>query len=343
MKKFFYLILIIFTINAYGQTPNAFRYQASIQNNNGSPMANKNVSIRISVLKSDRDRERVYAEYQNVTTDEFGMINIMIGKGNAISGNFSQLNWGDDEYFLRIEMDDMGDSQFKQLSEVQLLSVPYALHAKTADNVDDADADAENELQQLSLDGQELSISNGNTVTLPADGDSDSANEIQTLTYSSGQLSISNGNSVTIATTNVPTATDQPIPVAFRGVQLFVHPGDNASAITFGAFSATGASSDADGQANSAAIVAALGDGSYAAKVCDDLVAFGFEDWYLPSRAELDAINKQSYLLADYGLEGYWSSTETADNKAYTIDFMYGSLSDDTKNQPRRAVCVRKD
>lgn len=343
MKKVLVLTFLLASISLFGQTPNTFRYQASIQNNSGSPMANKNVSIRISVLKSQMQKERVYAEYQNITTDQFGMINLMIGKGNVISGNFGQINWGNDEYFLRIEMDETGDSQFKLLSEVQLLSVPYALHAKTADNVDDADANAQNELQLLTINGQELSISNGNTITLPSDGDSDATNEIQTLNYTSGQLSISGGNAVTIVTGSTPPPTDQPVPIVFRGEHLFVHPGDNSTGTIFGVFTATSATSDSDGQSNTEAITAALGAGTYAAKICDDLSAYGFDDWYLPSRAELDAIYKQNYLIADYTLEGYWSSTETATNKAWSIDFLNGTLSDDTKNQTRRCVCVRKD
>jgi len=52
--------------------------------------------------------------------------------------------------------------------------------------------------QTLSLNGTQLSITNGNSVTLPPDGDSDPGNELQTLALSGSTLSISNGNSLTL-------------------------------------------------------------------------------------------------------------------------------------------------
>ncbi len=52
---------------------------------------------------------------------------------------------------------------------------------------------------------------------------------------------------------------------------------------------------DYNGESNTTAIVAQLGDytpagstfNSYAAKLCDDLVAYGYDDWYLPAAGEL--------------------------------------------------------
>ncbi len=41
----------------------------------------------------------------------------------------------------------MQGSGYQNLSASQLLSVPYALHAKTAENVDDADTDPTNEIE----------------------------------------------------------------------------------------------------------------------------------------------------------------------------------------------------
>lgn len=103
-----------------------------------------------------------------------------------------------------MESDENGGSDFKLLSEAELLSVPNALHAKSADNVNNADTDATNEIQKLSLDKNILSISNGNSIMLSLD-------------------------------TKVPV-TDAPIPIAFRGSQIFAHPVDNAQSIIFGEF-----------------------------------------------------------------------------------------------------------
>lgn len=409
MNKFTIVLIVlafICSFEAEAQSPASFRYQASLQSSTGAPLSSKDVTFMVSILKSATEKQRVYAEFHSVKTDQFGMVAIEIGKGNPVYKTFTEITWGKDDHFLRVEMDELGGTQFKLLNEVQLLSVPYALHARTADIVDDADADPNNELQSLSLEGRELvisggnrvylpeyqtliledrnlSISNGNTVELPdsqtlalkglelsiSNGNTIELPDFQTLTLQGQQLSISNGNEVTLPentdnqslsidgnrlsisngnTIELPSATDapdpsQPVPVLFRGKKIQVHTIDNADAIVFGPFASTGADSDYDGQANTTALVSAYGDGSYAAKVCDDLSAFGHDDWYLPSRAELDAIVKQNYLIADYELDGYWSSTETTSNKAWSINFTDGIPSDINKNQNKRCRCIRTE
>jgi hypothetical protein len=87
----------------------------------------------------------------------------------------------------------------------------------------DGDSNPSNELQSLTINGDTLSISGGNGITLPADGDSNPSNEIQSLSISGNTLSISGGNSVTLPGTTdvwVNTAGDQ-----MTGNLVFV--GDN--------------------------------------------------------------------------------------------------------------------
>jgi microcystin-dependent protein len=81
----------------------------------------------------------------------------------------------------------------------QLLSVPYALYAaKSANAADDKDKDSTNEIQNLSLNGTQLSISKGNAIALGGvvDLDADPTNEVQTLTIIGDSLKISNGNGI---------------------------------------------------------------------------------------------------------------------------------------------------
>jgi len=64
------------------------------------------------------------------------------------------------------------------------------------------------------------------------------------------------------------------------------------------------------GKANTDAIVASQGGGSYAAKLCYDLVLGGYDDWYLPSKDELDKLYLHQKVIG--GFSGfYWSSSET--------------------------------
>ena len=65
------------------------------------------------------------------------------------------------------------------------------------------------------------------------------------------------------------------------------------------------------GAANTAAIVAALGSGSYAAQLCADLILGGYDDWFLPSWDELNLMRANLYLqsLGGFSLSSYWSSS----------------------------------
>jgi uncharacterized protein (TIGR02145 family) len=79
-------------------------------------------------LQGSATGNAVYTETHSATTDGYGLINLEIGKGTVTLGTFSGINWGTSTYFIKVSVDgvEMGTSQ--------LLSVPYALYAKTAAN-----------------------------------------------------------------------------------------------------------------------------------------------------------------------------------------------------------------
>ena len=138
----------------------------------------------------------------------------------------------------------------------------------------------------------------------------------------------------------------EPIPIKFQGEILYVHPSDNSSGIAWGsALTNTGATPYTDGASNTS-ILSLLG-GTTAAKLCDNLSAFGYDDWYLPSKYELDAVYKQSYLMDNLEqISGYlyWSSTENDNDDAWTQRLDYGGPRPVIKDTPDiRVRCIRKD
>lgn len=175
MKKFAILIMgFMVTIVTIAQTPQAFKYQAVARKNDGSVIANQAVSFRISILKHNLTGDIVFGERHNANTNEFGLVTLDIGNGIPVTGSLAGIDWGADTYFIRIEMDPNGGTAFLLMGTSQLLSVPYALHARTVeiDKVDDADHDPSNEIQSLALSGRDLTLSKGGgTITLPSIGD----------------------------------------------------------------------------------------------------------------------------------------------------------------------------
>ena len=160
-KLFLLLVLLVTTSGLYSQSPSAFKYQAVARDANNVPIGNQVIGLRISLLNGSSSGQSVYSEIFNPMTTDLGIFAINIGEGSPQSGNFPT-NWSD-AYWLMIEMDATGGSNYQIMGVSKLQSVPYALHANSVDNKDDADADPTNELQTLSLQNDTLSISGTNS------------------------------------------------------------------------------------------------------------------------------------------------------------------------------------
>ena len=178
MKRLLMIILSLMVgLMAWGQAPQALKYQAVARNSAGEVLANQAVSFRISVLRGSATGTAVYTEtHSGKTTNAFGLVDLEIGRGSVSSGSFATISWESSGYFLKVEMDPAGGSAYQVMGTMPLLSVPYALHAMTVevDNVDDADHDVTNEIQGLSISGTVLTLSKGGgSVTLPSSGGGD--------------------------------------------------------------------------------------------------------------------------------------------------------------------------
>jgi hypothetical protein len=223
IQKLFTLLLIslvCYSVNS--QTPQAFRYQTVIRDANGGILVNKIISIRVSILAASEDGQTIYSEKHNISTNDYGIVNLTIGKGTNLSGNLSEIKWGVNTYFLKIDLDISGNDNFQYMGTSQLMSVPYALYAERA-NISNADTSSTNELQTITRNANNITLSkNGGTVSI-ADNDNDTTNEIQTiskvgdsimlsknggkikdsdnqtLTINGNKLNISNGNFVTFS------------------------------------------------------------------------------------------------------------------------------------------------
>ncbi|RLD79532.1 MAG: hypothetical protein DRJ10_08705, partial [Bacteroidetes bacterium] len=189
------LIILISSIEiTFGQVPNSFRYQAVIRNASGDLVANKLVGFEISILGGSAVGQVVYAEVFEHASNEFGIVSLNIGSGLTISGDFSQIDWSDNTYYLQVEIDIDGGDNYQFMGTSQILAVPYALQALNVTNKDDADADPNNEMQTISKSGNTVTLSNsgGSFTDEVDDGDVDPSNEFQTITKNTGVVTLSN-------------------------------------------------------------------------------------------------------------------------------------------------------
>lgn len=136
MKKFYTLLCIAtIAINSWAQAPQKMSYQAVVRNASNNPVVSSAVSMKISILQGSATGNVVYAETQNATTNANGLVSIEIGTGTLVTGNFANINWSNGTYFIKTETDPTGGTSYSISGTSQLLSVPYALHATTAESV----------------------------------------------------------------------------------------------------------------------------------------------------------------------------------------------------------------
>ena len=138
MKKIITICAALFiTASVFAQSPEKMSYQAVIRNSSNALIINQPVGMRISILQGSASGSPVYVEIYNPNpvTNINGLVSVEIGSGIAAIGNFASIDWSNGPFFIQTETDPLGLTNYTITGTSQLLSVPYALHAKTAETV----------------------------------------------------------------------------------------------------------------------------------------------------------------------------------------------------------------
>jgi hypothetical protein len=104
-------------------------YQAVIRNAGNTLVMNTTVGMQVSILQGSNSGTAVYVETQKPTTNANGLVSMQVGAGTVVSGNIDSISWAAGPYFIKIETDVAGGTNYTITSVSQLLSVPYALYA----------------------------------------------------------------------------------------------------------------------------------------------------------------------------------------------------------------------
>ncbi len=179
----------------YAQAPQGISYQAVARNAAGTVLPNQAIAVRFYITTGTTNANILYIEEHAATTNAFGLFNLVLGGGTPLQGTFGAIDWAAGPLFLRVDLDANGGNNYLPMGTTQLLSVPYALYAGKAGagasinglqgvdttglgvgdvliwdgtnwvattlNVNDADSDPANELQDLYLNGDTLRITSG--------------------------------------------------------------------------------------------------------------------------------------------------------------------------------------
>lgn len=120
------MVLCFMASTAFAQTPQGINYQALVRDANGNIATNAAVTFRFTVLEGTATGTQRFMETKSVSTDQYGMANLVIGSGTASSGSFGAIDWSKSNY-LKIEVNLTGS--YVSLGTQKFQSVPYALNA----------------------------------------------------------------------------------------------------------------------------------------------------------------------------------------------------------------------
>jgi len=127
MKKLFSILaLVLLVVSVFAQAPAKFNYQAVIRDADGNLRAEEEISLTVHI--SYENSGDVYSAIYKGNTNKYGVITLEIGSEKP--SEFKKINWSAGNYRLVLEK---GDGI--PISNTLLLSVPYAMHAKTAESI----------------------------------------------------------------------------------------------------------------------------------------------------------------------------------------------------------------
>lgn len=313
-KLFTVLAAVLLTASVFAQSPEKMSYQAVIRNSSDLLVTDQLVGMQISILQGSASGTAVYVETQEPITNANGLVSIEIGDGTIVGGDFTTIDWANGPYFIKTETDPTGGTSYTITGTSQLLSVPYALHAKTAEN-----------------------FTGTITETDPVFGAWDKSTGISITESQISDL----GNY--IETETDPTVTIYSVgDFAHGGIVFWVDETgqhglvcakeDQSTGVRWyaGTYGNTQAKGDGPyaGEANTSIIIAAqvaIGDdgSTYAARICNELKITEsgktYGDWYLPSKDELKLMYQNKGTIdatatsnggSGFASAYYWSSND---------------------------------
>jgi len=136
----------------FAQAPTSFKYQAIVRNGAGATIANQTVNILFQVREGSPNGPLQFQEKHLINTNAIGLVNLDIG--SLTPDSLNKLDWANETYFIRIEIDPTGGTNFQFMGTSQFSAVPYAFQAYDVQIK-----------QDLELDGSDLRITGNDNAT----------------------------------------------------------------------------------------------------------------------------------------------------------------------------------
>jgi hypothetical protein len=321
-------ICILTSVVALAQSPDRISYQAVLRNPSGNVVANQSVAMRISILKGTATGAAVYTETHQGVTGSTGMLSIVIGGGSMVSGSMESIDWSQGPFFLKVESDLTGGSNYVTFTTSQFLSVPFSLYSKNVYSKSSGDTLFIGNKKYV-ISGLKSADNNGLQV-----GDAYGGGVVAYI-YQPGDP----GYDPNVPHGLISSKIDQTINATsgyYSGTGCMWQQGTYVAAQQTTIFDTTNSKGTlmGTGKTNTAKIMEVsrrTGRPFAAAQYAIACRDGGFTDWILPSNDELMKLYMNRNKIGGFFAGWYWSSTEINDAYAGALDFSNGSLSEGYK------------
>ncbi len=334
LKAVMVLLTCTFSLSTlWAQSPEKMSYQAVVRNSSNALVINTQVGMRISILQGSASGTAIYSETQTPTTNANGLVSIEIGGAKG----FEDIDWSAGPYFIQTDIDPAGGTSYTITGTSQLLSVPYALHAKTAATVIGAITEAD----PIYKGSEAANITSTDITNLSNLSGTNTGD--QNLSTLATKMALT--DSIAKVRSEIP-ATHYIGENYGGGIVFYVYDNgqhgliaakaDQSTGIEWYGGTITNTRARADGIGaglkNTAIVIANQGpvDGrDFAATVCNEysitVNGITYGNWYLPSKHELNLLYLQKDVVGGFANDYYWSSNEEYDYGAWVHSFADGT------------------
>lgn len=126
MKRFFAFLLAMCLVMGIFAQNSKLSYQAVVRNSANELVTNANVTVDLSIANSISG-DAVFSEKHTLTTNQNGLVSLMIGNGSNQTGSMSNVTWA--TAYITSDYTLPGGTHV--INTVPVSAVPYALYADT--------------------------------------------------------------------------------------------------------------------------------------------------------------------------------------------------------------------
>lgn len=96
------MLLVASSLAVQAQAPLKFNYQGVARDAGGTILANQDIGLYLSLHAPLLTGPAIYAETQEVTTNDFGLFNVQFGAGAVVSGTMLAIAWATETHSSKL-------------------------------------------------------------------------------------------------------------------------------------------------------------------------------------------------------------------------------------------------